>query len=88
MPFAFVKSKAKLGKIVHKKTATVVALTEVRKEDQAELENLARSFKAQFNDNSELRKNWGEGTVGMKSQHAREKHQRALETEQLKKANL
>ena len=45
VPFAFVKSKAKLGKIVHKKNATVVALTEVRKEDQAELENLVKSFK-------------------------------------------
>ena len=33
IPYAFVKGKARLGKLVHHKTATCVALTEVRKED-------------------------------------------------------
>lgn len=32
--------KARLGKLVHKKTATAVALVDVRKEDAAEVENL------------------------------------------------
>ncbi len=32
--------KARLGKLVHQKTAVAVALTEVRKEDSAEVENL------------------------------------------------
>jgi hypothetical protein len=32
--------KARLGKLVHKKTATAVAITDIRKEDHAELENL------------------------------------------------
>jgi len=39
VPYAFVKSKARLGKLVHKKSATVVALTDVRPEDRATLEN-------------------------------------------------
>ena len=33
IPFAFIKGKARLGKVVHSKTATCVALTEVHKED-------------------------------------------------------
>ena len=33
IPFAFIKGKARLGKLVHSKTATCVALTEVHKED-------------------------------------------------------
>ena len=33
VPFAIVKSKSRLGKLVHTKTATVVALTDVKKED-------------------------------------------------------
>jgi large subunit ribosomal protein L7Ae len=33
VPFAVVKSKSRLGKLVHTKTATVVALTDVKKED-------------------------------------------------------
>ena len=33
IPFCFVKGKARLGKLVHLKTATCLALTEVKKED-------------------------------------------------------
>jgi large subunit ribosomal protein L7Ae len=51
IPYAFVKGKARLGQLVHKKTATCLALTEVRREDYQDLENLTKAFKAQFNDN-------------------------------------
>jgi len=33
IPYCFVKGKARLGKLVHQKTATCVAVTEVKKED-------------------------------------------------------
>jgi len=39
VPFCFVKSKARLGALVHKKTATAVALVDVRGEDKPTLEN-------------------------------------------------
>jgi len=39
VPFCFVKSKARLGALVHKKTATAVALIDVRGEDKPTLEN-------------------------------------------------
>lgn len=39
IPFCFVKGKALLGKLVHKKTATAVALTDIRAEDKPALDN-------------------------------------------------
>jgi large subunit ribosomal protein L7Ae len=38
VPYCFVKGKARLGALVHKKTATVVALTDVKPEDKAQLD--------------------------------------------------
>jgi len=38
VPFCFVKGKAALGALVHKKSATAVALTEVKPEDKSVLD--------------------------------------------------
>jgi len=86
VPFCFVKGKARLGKLVHKKTATCVALTEVRKEDAADLDNLSKNFKSQYNDNLSLRKDWGGNKLGSKSLHRQDAQKHALEEELLKKA--
>ena len=48
IPFAIVQNKARLGELVHKKTAAVVALTDF-KESAAELNNIARAAREQFN---------------------------------------
>ena len=48
IPYAIVNNKSRLGALVHKKTATAVALTDF-KENQAELNNIARVCKEQFN---------------------------------------
>ena len=48
IPYAIVQNKARLGELVHKKTAAVVALTDF-KEGAAELNNIARTCKEQFN---------------------------------------
>jgi len=69
VPFAFIKGKARLGQLVHKKTATAIALTAYRPEDNKQFELLAQSFKNQFNDNVNLKKTWGGGILGLKSQH-------------------
>ena len=64
--YCFVKNKARLGTFVHQKTATCLALTEVKKEDQADLENLLTMFRSNFNDNTGLRKIYGGGVLGIK----------------------
>lgn len=48
IPYAIVQCKARLGKLVHKKTATCVALTDFT-HSQAELNNIARVCNEQFN---------------------------------------
>lgn len=88
VPFCFVKNKERLGALVHQKNASCVALTEVRKEDQSELETYCKNFKAAYNENSQLRKEWGGGHVGMKSQHQKDMKAKALEKEALKKAGV
>lgn len=88
IPFAFIKGKARLGKLVHTKTATCVALTEVRKEDFQDLEVLTKNFKAQFNENETLRRNWGGGVMGIKNQHMMTHRAKLREIELAKKANM
>lgn len=88
VPFAFVKGKARLGKLVHQKTATCVALTDVKKEDYSDLELLTKNFRTQFNDNDQLRRTWGGGVMGIKNQHKMAKREKLREIELAKKANM
>jgi len=88
VPYCIIKGKARLGTLVHKKTATCVAITGVRKEDQHEFDGLVSSFKGMFNDNAETRRKWGGGIMGIKSQHVMQKRERAIQMEQAKKMGL
>ena len=45
VPYCIVKGKARLGTVVHKKTATALVLTGVKNEDQREFAKLVESFK-------------------------------------------
>ena len=86
VPFCFIRGKANLGKLVHMKTASCVALTEVRREDFVDLETLGNTFKAKYNDNAELLRRWGGGIMGIKNQHMMAARKRVLEIEMAKKA--
>merc|ERR1711977_509064 len=44
VPYCFIKGKSRLGQLVHKKTASVVAVTSVKREDQSEFEKLCENF--------------------------------------------
>jgi hypothetical protein len=63
-------------------------VTDVRKEDFQDLETLAKNFKAQFNDNEQLRRNWSTGVMGIKNQHMMAQRDRLREIELQKKANM
>ncbi|RKO82971.1 50S ribosomal protein L30e-like protein, partial [Blyttiomyces helicus] len=68
IPYAIVKSKSRLGTVVHKKTATALALVDVKPEDKHELATLVAAIKANYNDKAEeIRKSWGGGIMGQKS---------------------
>ena len=82
VPYAIVPSKARLGELVHKKTATCVALTNFT-EGQNELTNLCRIFKEKFSGPGH---HWKKPEKGIKSQMREAKIQKALVIEGNKKA--
>jgi len=77
VPYVIVKSKARLGHLVHKKTTSVLALTEVKREDAAKLEQIVSNARLQFNDNVAERRRWGGGIMGSKAQAVTKKRERA-----------
>jgi large subunit ribosomal protein L7Ae len=56
VPYAIVKGKAALGKLVGMKTATCLCLTEVEAKDSKDLENLTTKCRLSFNDTFAERK--------------------------------
>ena len=45
VPYVIVKSKARLGTVVHKKTAAILTLQDVKSEDQKELATIVSAAK-------------------------------------------
>ncbi|KAF3359875.1 hypothetical protein VdG1_04950 [Verticillium dahliae VDG1] len=81
VPYAIIKGKARLGTVVHKKTAAVLAVTEVRSEDKSELSKLISAVKDGYLEKTEQsRKQWGGGIMGQKAQNAMAKKKKALES--------
>ncbi|KAJ3554325.1 hypothetical protein NM688_g3165 [Phlebia brevispora] len=78
VPYVIVKGKARLGTVVHKKTAAVLTLQDVRSEDQRELATLVSAAKANFTDKyDEQRRHWGGGVRGNKSAQMMRKRAKA-----------
>jgi len=69
VPYCIVKGKARLGKLVHKKTATAVCLTSVKSDDRHSLDKVSEAVKTNYNERmDEIRRHWGGGVMGGKSQ--------------------
>lgn len=68
VPYCFVKGKARLGQFIHQKTTTCLALTDVKKEDLNDFENLRTFFKGSYNENVGIRTLEGEPEMGIKNQ--------------------
>ena len=82
IPYAIVPSKSSLGKLVHKKTATCVALTDF-KENAAELNNMCKKFKELFVGPGHV---WKKPEKGVKAKVKEDKMKRIqLEEENKKK---
>lgn len=85
IPYCIVKGKANLGMLCHKKTTSCVALENVKKEDINDLEKLCKIVRAQFNDNTDLRRRWGGGMLGLRSRHRLERREKMAAVEAAKK---
>ncbi|CAH0489992.1 unnamed protein product [Peronospora farinosa] len=86
IPYCIVKGKARLGQLVHKKNAAAVALTHVNKEDKAKFDSLTEAFRSKFNDDTVIRRKWGGGIMGLKTQKKLELREKAIAAEAAKKA--
>jgi len=68
IPYCIVKGKARLGRLVARKTCTCVALTNVDSGDRSQFTKLLDAIKTNFNERyDELRRHWGGGELGSKS---------------------
>lgn len=82
IPYCIVKGKSRLGQIVHMKTATCLAVTDVKNEDKAEFSKLVDLMSTTFNDRyDETRKQWGGGILGPRSQAKIAKREKAVKAE-------
>eukprot|EP00569_Conticribra_weissflogii_P002742 CAMPEP_0171338392 /NCGR_PEP_ID=MMETSP0878-20121228/7299_1 /TAXON_ID=67004 /ORGANISM="Thalassiosira weissflogii, Strain CCMP1336" /LENGTH=263 /DNA_ID=CAMNT_0011840169 /DNA_START=50 /DNA_END=841 /DNA_ORIENTATION=- len=86
VPFLIVKDKARLGTLVHQKTAAAVCLTGVNKEDESQLKIFRDLGIEKFNKNNELVRKWGGGIMGLKTQAKLDKRAKAIAAEEAKKA--
>ena len=83
VPFMIVKDKARLGALVHMKTAAALCVTGVDKADEGQLNILKNLALEEFNNNPV--KKWGGGTMGLKTQAKLDKRAKALAAEEAKK---
>ncbi|KAJ3067559.1 60S ribosomal protein L7A [Podochytrium sp. JEL0797] len=82
IPYAIVKGKSRLGTVVHKKTATALAITDVKAEDKHELAALISAVKTNYTEKfEETRKQWGGGIMGRKSNEKMAKRAKAAAKE-------
>jgi len=78
VPYCIVKGKARLGALVHNKTATALAFTDVRPADRDQFNKLLEAVTANFTNKwDEDRKHWGGGELGNKSMAKRAKVEKA-----------
>merc|ERR1739838_1136654 len=69
VPYCIIKGKARLGRVVRRKTCAALALSNIHPEDKSALSKVVEAVKNNFNDRSEeIRRHWGGGLLGSKSQ--------------------
>jgi large subunit ribosomal protein L7Ae len=69
VPYCIVKGKARLGQLVGRKQCTAVAFHEVNNEHKQDLSKIIETVRTNYNERSdEIRKHWGGGIMGAKSQ--------------------
>merc|ERR1712149_113253 len=88
VPYCIVKGKSRLGQLVGRKQCTSVAFSEIKNEHKQELAKLVETVKTNYNDRHDtIRKSWGGGILGAKSQAKLNKRLRVEALARNEKAN-
>merc|ERR1712218_558110 len=70
VPYCIVKNKARLGRVVRRKTTSCLAITNVESTDRSALNKLVETVKTNYNERAEeIKKHWGGSTLGAKSSY-------------------
>lgn len=83
VPFVIFRAKARLGQLVHKKTATCIAIEQVLPEDSSQLKTLQNKARKLYNKRyNEYKNQWGKERKGIKTKQRLDKRNRARVAEQ------
>jgi len=86
VPYCIIKGKARLGRLVHRKTCTTLSLTAVDNSDRSNLAKLVDTIKTNYNDrHEEIRRHWGGSQLGPKSTARTSKLEKARAREMAQK---
>ncbi|XP_037668124.1 60S ribosomal protein L7a-like [Choloepus didactylus] len=67
VPYCIIKGKARLGRLVHRKTCTTVAFTQVNSEDKGALAKLVEAIRTNYDNRyDEICHHWGGNVLGPK----------------------
>jgi len=89
IPYCIVKGKSRLGQLVSLKNCSCVAFTDVNKEHGKALSTLVESVRTNYNERAEeIRRHWGGGLLGAKSQAKLNKRLKIESQLKSEKANL
>ncbi|KAK2111827.1 60S ribosomal protein L7A [Saguinus oedipus] len=68
VPYCIIKGKARLGRLVRRKTCTTVIFTHINPEDKGALAKLVEAIHTNYNDRyDEICRHWGGNVLGPKS---------------------
>jgi len=85
VPYCILKSKARLGALVRRKTCAAVCLNDVEDSNKGQLNKIIESVKASFNDRfDDIRKNWGGGKLSRKAEARKNRIEKAKLVEKIK----
>merc|ERR1712170_340623 len=85
VPYCIVKNKARLGRVVRRKTTSCLAITNVESSDRNALNKLVETVKTNYNERAEeIKKHWGGSSLGSKSQAKLNKQRKAQANEGVK----
>jgi len=88
VPYCIVKGKARLGQLVGRKQCTSVAFADIKNEHKQDLAKICETVTTNYNERAEeIRKHWGGGLLGAKSQNKLNKRLRLEAQAKSEKAN-